>query len=108
MAKKVKRLSLLIKGKNLLADLLNVKERRINRAVDAAIDKANEEALLASEKAREILSKISSAADDPGDLNDFINDFCDQVELETSWKAKAKAVQYLKTLLSEEVEEPEE
>lgn len=41
MAKKVKRLSLLIKGKNLLADLLNVKERRINRAVDAAIDKAN-------------------------------------------------------------------
>lgn len=55
-----------------------------------------------------LLSKISSVADDPGDLNDFINDFCDQVELETSWKAKAKAVQYLKTLLSEEVEEPEE
>lgn len=55
-----------------------------------------------------MLSKISSVADDPGDLNDFINDFCDQVELEISWKAKAMAVQYLKTLLSEEVEEPEE
>lgn len=45
MAKKVKKtFPFLIKGKNLLADLLNVKERRINRAVDAAIDKANEEA----------------------------------------------------------------
>ena len=110
MAKKTKRLSLLVKGKGFIADLLDMKARRIKRAVEAAIDKANEEALIAAEKAKEMLDGLAEAAEGPDyseKLNKFINDYADLCEAEEAWKAKALAVQKLHTLLNQEVEETE-
>lgn len=105
---KVTRLSLIVKGKELVKELFGFKTRKISNAVESAITTAEENALLAQMRAKTLLSKFGESFDDPKKLTDTINEICETMDEAEDWKKKAEQARRIKAMLEEEVETEEE
>lgn len=104
---KTKRISLIAKGKNILSNMVGIKERKIKRAVDAALDKAKEEAISAEESILQIIEKMGDS-DSSEHLNSCINQYLDKKTDIDNWTKRVTWIEELQTMLEEEVEVPKE
>lgn len=104
---KVKRISLIAKGKNFFSELIGIKERKIRNAVDAAINKAMEEKILASDAATQALISLGEN-DDPHHYSNCIKTYVDSRAAEEEWSKNLRYAEELKARLEEEVETPKE
>ena len=100
---KVKRISLLVKGKSAFSDTTEIRERKIRRSVEAAIDKATEEKLLAEEKAIKALESMKDSTDSSF-LTVCINNYLDAKYESEEWNKRVGWAKNLADLLDEEVE----
>lgn len=106
--KKMTRLDLIVKGKNLVSALLGIKTRKINRAVSSAIDTAEENAISSNENVNKLLSKLGEVYDNPAELTNAINSICEEMDKAELWAKRAEQVKKIAELLKEEVEVEEE
>ena len=102
--KKMKRLDLIVKGKDLVSELFGIKTRKIKRAIESAIDTAEERALSAEERITTLLLEFGDKFDSPEGLTETINSICAAMDEAEEWKKKAEQVRKIRTLLEEEVE----
>ena len=102
--KKMKRLDLIVKGKDLVSELFGIKTRKIKRAIESAIDIAEERALSAEERVTTLLSEFGDRFDSSDGLTETINSICGAMDEAKEWKKKAEQVRKIRTLLEEEVE----
>lgn len=105
---KVTRLSLIVKGKELIKELFGFKTRKISNAVESAITIAEENALLCEMKAKTLLSKFGDSYDDPKQLTNTINEICAAMDEAEDWKKKAEQAKVIRAMLNEEVDTDEE
>lgn len=101
---KVTRLSLIVKGKELVKELFGFKTRKISNAVESAIATAEENAILSSMKAKTLLSKLAENFDNPKGLTNTINEICQAMDEAEEWKKRAAQSKQIKAMLEEEVE----
>lgn len=98
----MKRITLIAKKvKNYVNDAL--RERKINRAVEAAIDKAEMNALEAEDKAEQILDALAEVADDDAAINSKLNDFIKALNEAENWRNTKSKIEVFKQRLNEEV-----
>ena len=105
---KMSRLSLIVKGKEVVQELFSFKTRKISYAVDAAISTAEENAILADMRAKTLLSKLGESYDDPKKLTATINEICETMDEAEEWKKKAAQSRRIKEMLAEEVDSESE
>lgn len=105
---KMSRLSLIVKGKEVVKELFSFKTRKISNAVDSAISTADENAILADMRAKTLLSKLGECYDDPKKLTATINEICETMDEADAWRKKAEQSRQIKEMLSEEVDTEEE
>lgn len=103
-----KKINLIIKAKGLVETALGLKERKIRRAVAAAIDFAVDQQLNAESAKTKALENIGKYADDPNALRDAINSYCTACDELENWKVREAQAKKLQDVLDEEVEEPVE
>lgn len=101
---KISRLSLIVKGKEVVKELFSFKTRKISNAVDSAISTSEENAILAEMQAKTLLSKLGESYDDPQKLTAVINKICEKKDSAEAWKKKAEQSRWIKAMLSEEVD----
>ena len=106
--KKVSRLDLIVKGKDLVSALLGIKTRKINRAVSSAIDTAEENAISSNENVNKLLTKLGDVYDSPAELTGVINAICEEMDKAELWAKRTEQVKKIAELLKEEVEVEEE
>lgn len=98
----MKRITLIAKKvKNYVNDAL--RERKINRAVEAAIDKAEMNALEAEDRAEQILDALAEVADDDVAINSKLNDFIKALNEAENWRNTKSKIEVFKQRLNEEV-----
>lgn len=98
----MKRITLIAKKvKNYVNDAL--RERKINRAVEAAIDKAEMNALEAEDRAEQILDALAEVADDDAAINSKLNDFIKALNEAENWRNTKSKIEVFKQRLNEEV-----
>lgn len=98
----MKRITLIAKKvKNYVNDAL--RERKINRAVEAAIDKAEMKALEAEDRAEQILDALAEVADDDAAINSKLNDFIEALNEAENWRNTKSKIEVFKQRLNEEV-----
>ena len=99
----MKRITLIAKKvKNYVNDAL--RERKINRAVEAAIDKAEMNALEAEDRAEQILDALAEVADDDAAINSKLNAFIEALNEAENWRNTKSKIEVFKQRLNEEVE----
>lgn len=99
----MKRITLIAKKvKNYVNDTL--RERKINRAVEAAIDKAEMNALEAEDRAEQILDALAEVADDDAAINSKLNAFIEALNEAENWRNTKSKIEVFKQRLNEEVE----
>ena len=101
--KKVKRISLIVRCKEVLSEMLGIKERKIKRSLQSANDRAIEEALTARERIPALLNKLGECETQAA-INDVINDICDTLDQIDAWEKKQKQVERIQDILDEEVD----
>ena len=98
----MKRITLIAKKvKNYVNDAL--RERKINRAVEAAIDKAEMNALEAEDRAEQILDALAEVADDDTAINSKLNAFIEALNEAENWRNTKSKIEVFKQRLNEEV-----
>ena len=98
----MKRITLIAKKvKNYVNDAL--RERKINRAVEAAIDKAEMKALEAEDRAEQVLDALAKVADDDIAINSKLNDFIEALNEAENWRNTKSKIEVFKQRLNEEV-----
>lgn len=98
----MKRITLIAKKvKNYVNDAL--RERKINRAVEAAIDKAEMNALEAEDRAEQVLDALAEVADDDAAINSKLNDFIKALNEAENWRNTKSKIEVFKQRLNEEV-----
>lgn len=102
--KKMSRLSLIVRGKEVIKELFSFKTRKISNAVDSAIAAAGENAVLCEMKSKTLISKFAENYDEPAKLNEVINEICAAMDEAEEWKKKEQQVKKIKEMLEEEVE----
>lgn len=108
MAKKMKRLSLIVKGEGIVASLLGIRENKIKRAVESAGDYAEEQILDANAAKLKALEALGKGADSSDSCRSAINAYCDACEAIDAWSKKAEYIAQLKADLESEVPTDEE
>lgn len=101
---KISRLSLIVKGKEVIKELFTFKTRKISNAVDAAINTSEENAIMADMRAKTLLSKLGETYDDPTKLTATINEICSAMDEAEEWRTRAKQSRRIKEILAEEVD----
>lgn len=104
----MKRINLIVKGKGVIDSLLNIREKKILRAVESAADYAEEKQLDAEADALKAIEEMGKVADDSDRLSVCINNYCDALTDKEEWKKKAEQIAALKVALNETVENVEE
>lgn len=102
--KKVKRISLIVRCKEVLSEMLGIKERKIRRSLQSANDRAIEEALNAKEQISVLLNKLGEC-ESQAEINGIINSICDTIDTIEAWEKKQKQVEKIQAMLDEEVED---
>lgn len=98
----MKRITLIAKKvKNYVNDAL--RERKINRAVEAAIDKAEMKALEAEDRAEQVLDALAEVANDDTAINSKLNDFIEALNEAENWRNTKSKIEVFKQRLNEEV-----
>ena len=98
----MKRITLIAKKvKNYVNDAL--RERKINRAVEAAIDKAEMNALEAEDRAEQVLDALAEVADDDAAINSKLNAFIEALNEAENWRNTKSKIEVFKQRLNEEV-----
>lgn len=98
----MKRITLIAKKvKNYVNDAL--RERKINRAVEAAIDKAEMNALEAEDRAEQVLDALAEVADDDAAINSKLNDFIKALNEAENWRNTKSKIEVFKQRLNEEI-----
>ena len=98
----MKRITLIAKKvKNYVNDAL--RERKINRAVEAAIDKAEMNALDAEDRAEQVLDALAEVADDDAAINSKLNAFIEALNEAENWRNTKSKIEVFKQRLNEEV-----
>ena len=97
---KMSRLSLIVKGKEVVKELFSFKTRKISTA--------EENAILADMRAKTLLSKLGESYDDPKKLTATINEICETMDEAEEWKKKAVQARRIKEMLAEEVDSESE
>lgn len=102
--KKVKRITLISKGKGFVKEMFGINQRRIERALTSASDKAEEESINADDKVLNLLNDLSEATGDSEKVCEIINNICDTLDAKEDWLRKKDQINKVKALLEEEVE----
>ena len=98
----MKRITLIAKKiQNYVNDAL--RERKINRAVEAAIDKAEMKALESEDRAEQVLDALAEVADDDAAINSKLNDFIEALNEAENWRNTKSKIEVFKQRLNEEV-----
>lgn len=102
-----KRINLIVKGKGIVESLLQIREKKVMRAVESAADYAEEQQLDADAASLKALTRIGECADNSEALKAAINLYCEALDEKEAWEKKAKQIATLKKALNEEVVEPD-
>lgn len=102
-----KRINLIVKGKGLISEMLQIKERKIRRALSSAIDIAEENKIKAQDNILTLANELGQVETDD-QMTDVINRIFEEYDKIESYTNRANQVKELLALLEEEVEESEE
>lgn len=80
-----------------------LRERKINRIIEAALDKAETNALEAEDEAEQILDSLGEVADNDSAINDKLNAFIKALENAENWRNTKAKIEQFKERLNEEV-----
>ena len=80
-----------------------LRERKINRIIEAALDKAETNALEAEDEAEQILDSLGEVADNDTLINDKLNAFIKALEKAENWSNTKSKIETFKARLNEEV-----
>lgn len=80
-----------------------LRERKINRIIEAALDKAETNALEAEDEAEQILDSLGEVADNDTLINDKLNAFIKALDKAENWRNTKSKIETFKTRLNEEV-----
>lgn len=103
----MKRINAIVKGKGIVNEILQIREKKIKRAVESAIDYAQEQQLDADTRALKAITLMGENADNPENLKNYINQYCQAIDDRKDWETKEEQVKLLKKKLDEEVAEEE-
>lgn len=102
-----KRINLIVKGKGLISEMLQIKERKIRRALSSAIDIAEENKIKAQDNILTLANDLGKAETDK-EMTDVVNRIFEEYDKIESYANRVNQVKELMALLEEEVEESEE
>ena len=80
-----------------------LRERKINRIIEAALDKAETNTLEAEDEAEQILDSLGEVADNDSAINDKLNAFIKALEKAENWRNTKAKIEQFKERLNEEV-----
>lgn len=80
-----------------------LRERKINRIIEAALDKAETNALEAEDEAEQILDSLGEVADNDTLINNKLNAFIKALEKAENWRNTKSKIETFKARLNEEV-----
>lgn len=104
---KKKRINLIVKGKGLISEMLQIKERKIRRTLSSAIDIAEENKIKAQDNILSLTNELGKAETDE-QMTNVINNIFEEYDKIESYTNRVEQVKDLLKLLEEEVEESEE
>lgn len=99
-----KRINLIVKGKGLISEMLQIKERKIRRALSSAIDIAEENKIKAQDNILTLANDLGKAETDK-EMTEVINKIFEEYDKIESYNNRTNQVKDLMKILEEEVDD---